>query len=292
MARKRVTEHLQLKLVGHLAMASQIPQDQESKIQWQKGDKCEIYCGYKRKWIEGEVINIFDHDQTKWISVRYDNRMRKRDIHIDDPLLRERNVAGGMTLAMTVSRNEMNLLKELVMERRELAPLLERLIDHSPLSIAEDSSKSYFCIVSEAYFSSFYVHIIRILSLAESMTWYKLEHCIKNELFPAIQLVIAKCVEEKLRQEPEFEADDLGEDAVEDIIEKLKNTRKSTNNKEIKYLRQLIERANTVKYENEHDPQSLVIASRGVTMVIQNLRLWHSECVDAMLLCSICLLLN
>lgn len=80
------------------------------------------------------------------------------------------------------------------------------------------------------------------------MTWYHIEHCIKNELFPAIQVVISKCVEDKrLDTESDFEVHDIGKDAVDDVIEKLKNKRPSTNNREIKYLRKLVQRAHSLQ---------------------------------------------
>ena len=63
-----------------------------------------------------------------------------------------------------------------------------------------------------------------------------------NELFPALSITMKKCIENKLAEEPDFKIDDFGDDAVQDVIERLK-TKRFMNYKEIIYLKELIPRA-------------------------------------------------
>lgn len=68
-----------------------------------------------------------------------------------------------------------------------------------------------------------------------------------NELFPTLSFTMDLCVEEKLSDEPTFKLDDFGEDAVNDIIERL-NKKRTMNNTEVSYLKKLIQRA--VEHQN------------------------------------------
>ena len=70
-----------------------------------------------------------------------------------------------------------------------------------------------------------------------------------NELFPVLSITMQKCIENKLAEEPDFKLNDFGEDAVKGVIKRLKEKR-FMNNKEIFYLKQLIERAAT--YDGDH----------------------------------------
>ena len=74
------------------------------------------------------------------------------------------------------------------------------------------------------------------------MTWFKVVHCVKTELFPVLSIALKECIDEKVAKEPNFKIDDFGDDAVEDILDRLKEKR-TTNNKEIKYLKALFQRA-------------------------------------------------
>ena len=55
-------------------------------------------------------------------------------------------------------------------------------------------------------------------------------------------IALQKCIDEKLSEETHFKLDDFSQDAIDDMIERLKRKR-TMNNKEIKYLRELFERA-------------------------------------------------
>ena len=64
----------------------------------------------------------------------------------------------------------------------------------------------------------------------------------KTELFPVLSIALKECIEDKISKEADFKLDDFGEDAVKDVIERLK-AKRTTNNRELKYLRALFERA-------------------------------------------------
>ena len=74
------------------------------------------------------------------------------------------------------------------------------------------------------------------------MTWFNVAENVKTELFPALSIKLRECIEEKISKEPDFKLDDFGEDAVKDVIERLK-AKRTTNGRELKYLRALFQRA-------------------------------------------------
>ena len=78
--------------------------------------------------------------------------------------------------------------------------------------------------------------------LSEPLTWFDVIQCVWTELFPVLSATMSQCVQEKLASDIEFKLSDFGEDAVNDILERLKG-RRTMNNKEIDYLKQLIQRA-------------------------------------------------
>ena len=54
--------------------------------------------------------------------------------------------------------------------------------------------------------------------------------------------MMRQCLDEILKEKPDFKLTDFSEDAVEKIMEKLKQKR-TMNNTEIEYLKKLIQRA-------------------------------------------------
>ena len=66
--------------------------------------------------------------------------------------------------------------------------------------------------------------------------------CVSTELFPTFSVKISECLEQKVLRDSAFEMSDVGEEAVNDIIFQMKR-RRTMNNKEISYLRKLIQRA-------------------------------------------------
>ena len=71
--------------------------------------------------------------------------------------------------------------------------------------------------------------------------------CVTHELFPVLSVKINECVQEKLLQDLNFKSSDITEDAVEDILKRLM-TKRTMNNKEIEYLKGLIERADGIQH--------------------------------------------
>ena len=80
-------------------------------------------------------------------------------------------------------------------------------------------------------------------NVVSKMTWYNILQCVTQELFPVLSFKINECVQEKLVSDPSFQISNIGEDAVKDIIRRLMEKR-TMNNKEISYLRDLFQRAN------------------------------------------------
>ena len=74
------------------------------------------------------------------------------------------------------------------------------------------------------------------------MTWFKVINCVNTELFPVLSITLKKCVDEKLSEDSEFKPDNFGDDVINDVMDRLKGKR-TMNNKEIKYLRALFNRA-------------------------------------------------
>ena len=60
-------------------------------MQWTIGQKCEIYLKQKRKWNDGEVVDIFNDDEGEWVKVRMRTNGTDRqivEIHPDSPNIR------------------------------------------------------------------------------------------------------------------------------------------------------------------------------------------------------------
>ena len=74
------------------------------------------------------------------------------------------------------------------------------------------------------------------------MTWFKVINCVNTELFPVLSIALKKCIDEKLSDDNQFKIDDFGSDAIDDVMERLKEKR-AMNNKEIKCLNGLFQRA-------------------------------------------------
>ena len=79
---------------------------------------------------------------------------------------------------------------------------------------------------------------------SESRTWFDIFRCVSTELFPALSIMMRQCLDEILKEKPDFKLDDFGKEAMEEIMEKLKQKR-TMNNYEIEYLQRLIQRAST-----------------------------------------------
>ena len=83
---------------------------------------------------------------------------------------------------------------------------------------------------------------IMLRNVTDRMTWFKVVNCVNTELFPVLAIALKNCIDEKLSEDVNFKLDDFDDDVIDDLIERLKRKR-TMNNKEIKYLKELFERA-------------------------------------------------
>lgn len=86
------------------------------------------------------------------------------------------------------------------------------------------------------------------LLTTESMSWFGVVQCVRTELFPTLAVHISECVQESF-EDPNFKMDDIGEDAANNVLGRLRQKR-AMNNKEEAYLLALVKRA--------HDSQKTV----------------------------------
>ena len=83
--------------------------------------------------------------------------------------------------------------------------------------------------------------------LRDDLTWYNVMECVRQELYPAMAASMSQALDE-LVVKSRFDIGDLGGKAVERVIEGLK-TKKVLFNKEIEYIRDLVQRARAFKWE-------------------------------------------
>ena len=72
--------------------------------------------------------------------------------------------------------------------------------------------------------------------------------CVTAELFTSISVSISSCVQEKVLRDSAFKMSDLSEEAVKDVMTRLKEKR-TMNNKEVTYLMALFQRARHVHHD-------------------------------------------
>lgn len=101
------------------------------------------------------------------------------------------------------------------------------------------------------------VFIRTLCGTTESFTWTNVMHCARNELFRVMAVSISKCVQQKLSMEPTFKMEDIGQEAADDVIDRLK-VKRTMNNKEIHYLKALIQRAYDYQQSLSNPSSSLV----------------------------------
>ena len=97
-----------------------------------------------------------------------------------------------------------------------------------------------------------FVRMKRTDSVNDERTWFNVLQCVNNELFPVLSVKLSECVQDKLVNDPSFKINNLRDVAVEDVLKRLM-TKRTMNNKEIGYLKALIQRAYQSPIdENEH----------------------------------------
>ena len=78
------------------------------------------------------------------------------------------------------------------------------------------------------------------------ITWFEIMQCVSVEMFQMLSTKISDSLQQKSLEDSNFKMIDTGDKVVDDIMMRLKEKRMMSN-KEISYLRQLIDRANAVK---------------------------------------------
>ena len=175
--------------------------------EWKEGALCELYLG--DKWVDGEVILVFTDAEGTCVRVEYGQRMM--DLKPGDPRIRKRGIGQ--------SYIHIDRIKKLLLLHPSIASIVTSALDQPHQQ-----------------------RLVRQHTISKPRTWTNVMQCVVNELFPTMSASISRCVHQKKKKELTFKMDDLGEEAVRDIMKRLQAIR-SMNNKEIAYLDALIQRA-------------------------------------------------
>ena len=89
-------------------------------VKWKLGSKCDLYDREQYKWIEAEVIGVFEADGREWVKVRCGQTVR--NIHSGDPDLRQ------MT---SIQTDDLKKLQHAVVQLPNIAPVLKRILPTS-----------------------------------------------------------------------------------------------------------------------------------------------------------------
>lgn len=123
--------------------------------------------------------------------------------------------------------------------------------------------------------------ILLIARFEGRITWFNVVQCVSQELFPDLAVRINQLVKEKMSDDATFKMDDIGMEAAQNVIERLKNKR-STNNKEISYLNGLFRRAHLFALNG----QGLVSCTFAAYFQKCPLQQLHSSLVSHLTLCK------
>ena len=199
-------------------------------VKWKPGTKCDLYDRSTLKWVEAEIIGSLSDENGEWIKVRWDQK--DRNVKKGDPDLRPRAVIPG---------HELKQLQDAAAQLPNIAPILQRVLPTSSGQGLYTHSDGLFTFCIQCMVSARAL-ILRRHYNTERMTWFKVVNCVNNELFPVLSIALKKCIDEKLSEDNNFEPHDFGDVVIEDIMERLKGER-TMNNKEMKYLKELFQRA-------------------------------------------------
>ena len=229
----------------------------QEPVKWKLGSKCDLFVRDTMQWAEGEIIGSFSVEKKEWIKVRCGQRVH--DVLCGDPDLREREQD-----TMVVSMEWIHKLKEFqeavyAKDTMSTTSIIKQLLitGNSP-HVTGDPSKGMYCITSYTQYTLIMSSFLSTTTLPTTgslnLNWFNVVQCVSTELFPVLSVKLSQCVQEKLASDIDFQLNDFGEDSVNDIMERLKEKR-AMNNKEILYLRELIQRA-CDKHENQNEPKS------------------------------------
>ena len=89
-------------------------------VKWKLGSKCDLFDREQYKWIEAEVIGVFEDEGREWVKVRCGQTVR--DVRSVDPDLRQRTL---------LQSGEMKKLQHAAVQQPDIAPILQRVLPTS-----------------------------------------------------------------------------------------------------------------------------------------------------------------
>ena len=89
-------------------------------VKWKLGSKCDLFDREHCKWVEAEVIAVFDDEGRQWVTVRCDQTVR--NVMSVDPDLRPRTL---------LQPEDLKKLQHAAVQQPDIAPVLERILPSS-----------------------------------------------------------------------------------------------------------------------------------------------------------------
>ena len=111
--------------------------DAENDIGWRVGSQCELYSRETGKWLEGEVINLFNDDLGRYLRVQYGPRVQDVNAKHIAHDLRARG-----TSHLSVSTEDFIKLKAVTEKRSAIGNVLKRIFANSEQFVFDDNNNS------------------------------------------------------------------------------------------------------------------------------------------------------
>ena len=89
-------------------------------VKWKLGSKCDLFDREHCRWVEAEVIAVFDDDGREWVKVRCDQTVR--NVLSVDPDLRPRTL---------LQPEDLKKVQHAAVQQPDIAPVLERILPSS-----------------------------------------------------------------------------------------------------------------------------------------------------------------
>ena len=105
---------------------------------WNIGSQCELYSRDTGKWMEGEVINLFNDDLGRYLRVQYGQNHRVQDVHAKH-VAHDLRARGTSHLAVTL--DEFKKLKDAT-TKTAIEKVLKRIFANSEKFVFEDGGDS------------------------------------------------------------------------------------------------------------------------------------------------------
>ena len=207
--------------------------DKSNSPKWEIGQECDIYCRAERRWVDGQILDIFQDEEGEWVKVKYGRKTNH--IQPDDPDIRSKATGKMM--------ENPNRQKAIVSREAKVTSAVTELMSKIQPFVHEVIAKS---------------HDLKQEEIKDALTWYNVMQCVRHELYPAMAVALSQAVEEMVFTSG-FAVGDLSEDAVHRVIEVLK-TKKVLFSKEIKYIEGVVDRARAFEWEQSESTLFCVIS--------------------------------